>query len=203
MVPPRSDASSRRSTSPDDVRPFGDQRDHRMRAMPIVLGRIRAVESGDVAREIDHRRVHAVADAEIRNLVLARVSRGGDLAFETAFAEAAGHEDAVDVVQRFRSARLDFFGFEPAQIHARGLLQAAMTQRFAERFVRILVLDVLADDGDGDFVFRMLDGFDRAFPLEQIRRLRYRGADARRRCRPDLAGAATAAACRSCRRRPR
>ena len=71
-----------------------------------------------------------------------------------------------------KHARFDVFGFEPAQIHTRGLFQTAMTQRFAERFVRIFVFDVFADDGDGDFIFRMLDGFDGAFPLEQVCRLR-------------------------------
>src|ERR1700722_1498310 len=97
-----------------------------MRAMPIVFGGIGAVESGDIAREIDHRRVHAVTDAEIRNLVFARKSRGGDLAFEAAFAESAGNENAVDVAQRFRPARFDVFGFEPAQINSRGLFQTTV-----------------------------------------------------------------------------
>src|SRR5581483_10525726 len=149
-------------------RPFGDQRDDRMRAMTVVLGRTRTVEAGDVAREIDDGRVHAVADAEIGNFILARERGRGDLALEAALAEAARHEDAVGLLEHVGAARFDVLGFEPAQVHARGLLEAAVAQRFAERLVGVLVFDVLADDRDRDFVLRMLDGIDRALPLDEV-----------------------------------
>ena len=47
----------------------------------------------------DHRHLHAEADAEIRYLVLAGELDRPDLALPTAFAEAARHQDAVDMLQ--------------------------------------------------------------------------------------------------------
>ena len=49
----------------------------------------------DVAGELDHRALHAQADAEERNAALAGVADRLDLAFDAALAEAAGNEDAV------------------------------------------------------------------------------------------------------------
>jgi hypothetical protein len=56
----------RRSTSPVAGAPFGDQADHRMLALLVVLGAVGVVQVQHVARVIDHRRLHAVADAEVR-----------------------------------------------------------------------------------------------------------------------------------------
>ena len=70
--------------------------------------RVRALEAADVARELDHRQLHAEADAEERDAVLARVADRGDLALDAAVAEAAGHEDRVEAAeQRRRAAALD------------------------------------------------------------------------------------------------
>ena len=59
--------------------------------------RVRASELAHVARELDDRELHAEADAEERHAVLARVADRVDLALDAAIAEAAGHEDRVDV----------------------------------------------------------------------------------------------------------
>ena len=68
----------------------------------IELARVGVGPADDVARELDGRDLHAEADAEVGNAALARVARGGDLALDAALAEAAGHEDAVDVAERAR-----------------------------------------------------------------------------------------------------
>src|SRR5690606_8984301 len=52
--------------------PFGDQADDRVLAVAVVLAGIGARKARVVAREIDHRRMHAVADAEVRHARLAR-----------------------------------------------------------------------------------------------------------------------------------
>ncbi len=148
--------------------PFGDQRDHRMRRRcDRSRWSWRLLEAGDIAREIDDRRVHAVADAEIRHAgVRARNCAASDLALEAALAEAARHEDGIDVAEQLvpRRAPRPLRNRSSCRLTRVGLLDAAMTQRLAERLVGILVLDVLADDGDVDLVFRMLDGIDRALP---------------------------------------
>ena len=87
--------------------PFGNQRDHRVCAGAVVLAGVRAFETGDVAREVGHRRMHAVADAKIRHAMLARVASRRDLALEAALAETARHEDAVGVLQQLRAVAED------------------------------------------------------------------------------------------------
>ena len=61
-------------------------------------------DAGQVARRLDHRHLHAEADAEIRHVALAGELRRLDLALGAALAEAAGHQDAVDVLQERRAA---------------------------------------------------------------------------------------------------
>ena len=80
--------------------PFGDQRNHRVRRARVELGAVRALETGDVARKLDHRHLHAKADAEIRNAVRARVVHGLNLAFDAALAETARHQDRVGPVEQ-------------------------------------------------------------------------------------------------------
>ena len=62
----------------------------------VELGGVRAGEAADVARELDDAALQTEAQAEVRHAVLARVARGGDLAFDAAHAEPAGHDDAVE-----------------------------------------------------------------------------------------------------------
>ena len=56
-------------------------------------------DAGQRARRLDHRHLHAEADAEIGHLALAGELRRQDLALRAALAEAAGHQDAVHVLQ--------------------------------------------------------------------------------------------------------
>ena len=52
-----------------------------------------------VAGGVDHRHLHAEADAEIGHVAVARKPGGADLALGAALAEAAGHEDAMHVLE--------------------------------------------------------------------------------------------------------
>ena len=94
------------------VLPFGDQRNDRMRCLGIELRAVRVGKSGAMARELDHRELHAEADAEIRNAVLAREADRLDLAFDAALAEAARHEDRVHALQAVGAIALDDFGVD-------------------------------------------------------------------------------------------
>src|SRR4029078_9948482 len=69
--------------------------DHRERRLGVHLRGVGAVEVTDVASELGDRDVHAEADAEIRDLVLACDAAGEDLAFPAAPPEAAGHDEPV------------------------------------------------------------------------------------------------------------
>src|SRR5439155_23351877 len=65
--------------------------DHRMRGARIDLGRVGALETAHVPRELDHRHLHPEADPQEGDLVLARVPYGGDLSLRPARTEA--HRD--------------------------------------------------------------------------------------------------------------
>ena len=50
--------------------------------------------------------------------------------------------------------RFEAFGFDPGYAEFEIVGERAVSQRFFEGLVAVFVLDVLADDGDGDFVLR-------------------------------------------------
>ena len=113
--------------------PFGDQRDNRIRCVAVVLTGIGLGETSHVAGEIDHRRMHAVADAEVRHATFPRVSGGQNLSLETALAETARHQDRVDARQRLGgTVGLDLLGIDPMQVDPGLLFDTAMAQRFAK-----------------------------------------------------------------------
>ena len=74
---------------------LGQDVDHRVRRVGVDLGAVGVRQAADVAGELDHRHLEAVADAQVRQLVLAGVADAGDLALRPADAEPAGHDDAV------------------------------------------------------------------------------------------------------------
>ncbi len=78
----------------------------------LELRRVRAGKPEHAARKFYDCDLHPEADAEIRDAVLARVSDGGDLALDTALAEAAGHQDRIHAGEArgagaFQVGRLD------------------------------------------------------------------------------------------------
>ena len=152
--------------------PLGDQADDRVRRLLVVLGAVGVDQARHVAGIVNDGRLHAVADAEVRHLVLAREARGQHLAFEAAVAEAARHQDAVHALQQGHVGALQVLGLDPLQVHPRALAQPAVLEGLAHGLVGVLVVDVLADDGDGHFVQRIERGVYRGFPLGQVGGLR-------------------------------
>src|SRR5690606_22702452 len=80
------------------LEPFGHQADDRLLRL-AELGRGRVLDAGERAGRLDAGHLHAEADAEVRHLALAGELGSEDLAFRAALAEAAGHEDAVDLLE--------------------------------------------------------------------------------------------------------
>jgi len=86
--------------------------------------------------------------------------RRADLAFGAALAEAAGHQNAVDVFEeRRRVLVLEHFALDPVEIDLHLVGDAAMRQRFDQRFVGVLHAGVFADDGNGHRAFRVAHAF--------------------------------------------
>ena len=75
-----------------DAAQFAQLVDHAMRSGRIEFAGIGVRQPADIARKLNAGRLHAKANAEVRNLVLARVTDGLEHAFDAALAEAAGNE---------------------------------------------------------------------------------------------------------------
>ena len=174
MVPPRSPLAARFSSalplSHSVIRPTTGSRRRR------ELGRVGLGDAAQIARRLDHRHLHAEADAEIRHVALARELRRADLALGAALAEAARHQDAVDVFEeRRRVLLLEHLGLDPVEIDLHLVGDAAVRERLDQRFVGVLHAGVLADDGDRDLAFRIADALVDQLPAREIGRRRDRG----------------------------
>ena len=100
-----------------DLLLLGQQVDHRVRRLGIHLRRVRALEPAHVPRELGDGDVHAEADAEVRDALLAGDAAGEDLALPAARAEAARHEHAVrrlELLDRLLVGHV--LGVEPAHV---------------------------------------------------------------------------------------
>src|SRR6266702_1558048 len=141
--------------------PLGHERDHRVRRVAVEFRAVRAREADDVSRKLDHRELHAQADAEIRNFVLARVLDRLHHAFHTALAETARNEYRVHPLQERADAfLLDRFRIHIADVDPAARVDPGVDERLVQRFVGIGEIDVLADHGDGDLVLWMLERLD-------------------------------------------
>ena len=73
----------------------------------LYLGRVRILQLQHIARVLDDHELHAVAEAEVRDLVFARELYRLYLPLDTGLAEAAGDDDALigaKFPNRFRTA---------------------------------------------------------------------------------------------------
>ncbi len=77
------------------VTPFGNQGHNRVFTVWHKFRRVGVFHTRYIAREFNQRNLHTQANAQIRNIVLTRVARGGDLTFHTAVAEAARDKDSI------------------------------------------------------------------------------------------------------------
>src|ERR1039458_5152112 len=121
-----------------------------MRRSRIEFGGIRLLQAANVARKLDHHGLHAQADAEIRDLILAGVANSVQHAIDAALAETAGHQDAVVAFQLpFPVGPVHALGLDSVDAHLELMRQAPMQQGLFQAFVGILVLDVFAHQTDG------------------------------------------------------
>ncbi len=149
------------------VGPFGDQGDDRMRGVLAEFGAVRIRQSSDVAGELDHRHLHAQADAQIGNPLLAGVAYRGDLAFDAALAETARYQDGVHASQTGQAVPLDLLGVDIVNVDLGVGVDAGVQQGFVQRLVGIGQIHVLADHGDVHRGGRVLDRLHHPFPVGQ------------------------------------
>src|SRR6185312_12503497 len=87
----------------------------------------------DIASVLDARRLHAQADAEVGNLLLARIADRVQHSRYAALAESTRDEDAVESFElRFKAFALEAFRFHPDKIQFQIVRQRSMDQRLFE-----------------------------------------------------------------------
>src|SRR5688572_29891607 len=130
---------------------------------------MRLLQFQDVAGELDGGNLHAQAKAEVGQLVFASVARRLNLALDAPLAKAAGNENAAQAFQDFVGTKLfDLFRLNLLNLNAAIIGHAAVDDRFVNRFVRVLQLDVLADNADADAVLRSDELADDVLPVRHV-----------------------------------
>ena len=151
------------------VLPFRNERNDRMRGGAVELGAVRIRQAKHVAPVFDDGHLHAQTDSEIWHALLARELHRLDLAFDAAFAEAAGHENGIHALQHVRAVLLDIRGLDVVDVHARARLEPRVRERLVQRDVRVANLHVLADHRDVDLPVGIRLGAHDLAPFRQIR----------------------------------
>ncbi len=140
-------------------------------AIAVELGAIGVLQADHIAGELDDGALQAQADAEEGDFAFAGMADGVDLAAGAAVIETAGNKDAVQPAENsFDSVALDFLGFNLANHGPAVQADAGMVEGLVNGFVSVVVLDVLANDGDGDFVGRVLDALQHLPPVADFQR---------------------------------
>ncbi len=91
-----------------------------------------------VAAELDDHDLQSQAQAEIGHLVDPGVFGGLDHALDAAVTEAAGHDDALGVVQQPLTAGfVQVFGLDPVYLNLAAVMDAGVGQSLTDRVVSI------------------------------------------------------------------
>ena len=138
----------------------------------VQLGGVGPRQSAHVPGVLHHRQLHPQADAQERNFVLPGVPDGLNLALNPPAAEAAGHQDALDIPQQFvRRLRRDLLRVHPAHVHRHLVFDPAVGEGLRHRQVGVVEPHVLAHQGDGDAPRRVLGPVDHGGPLGEVGRV--------------------------------
>ena len=162
-------AEAHRAAEVLDLLLLREQVDHRVRRLGVHLRRVRAVEPDHVARELRDGDVHAEADAEVRDRVLAGDPAGEDLPLPAARAEPAGNQDPVHCLELMeRLLERHALGVDPADPHMAAVVDPRVLERLVHREVGVVELHVLADERDLDSALALPDPLGQLVPLAQV-----------------------------------
>ena len=135
----------------------------------IKLCAVRPIQTGTVARDLNHRTLHAEADSEVRNLILPGILDGADLSFDPPRPKTSWNEHAIDSLQKtVRSFLLDLLGVDILQIHSGVIRNAPVDQSLGQTLVGLHEAHVFSYDGDRGLMMRSLDFLDHLLPLFQV-----------------------------------
>src|SRR6478672_6705495 len=110
------------------------------------------VETTDVARELDNRRLHPETDAEKRKSRGARLTDCLDHSFHAAYAEPTGNEESIDVAEHLLGAfaAREILARHPLNVDADVVGDATVNERFVDALITVGVVGVLPDDGNAN-----------------------------------------------------
>ena len=103
------------------------------------------------------------------NFVFAGEFRRCDFPFNTALSEATRNQDTGHVLEMAINAALKRFGVDQFQFDPAILARRSVGERFVDAFIRVLQIDVFADDRDLDLFLRAHYTFHEFPPIRQVR----------------------------------
>ena len=152
----------------DHVRLVLHEVDDRVRSARVELPRVRAVEPREVARHFDHHHLQPEAEAEAGDPVLACVPGGSHHPLDAPLAEAAGDDDAVELVEPVAGHEVGHdLGVDPFEPHLDAVVEACVAERLHHGEVRVREVHVLADDADADLALCGAHAVDQLLPLPE------------------------------------
>src|SRR5689334_1392446 len=112
---------------------------------------VRALQFADVARKLDYGHLHAIAQTQVRNPSLPRVLDRIDLALDSSRPESTANHDRVHSAQAVVDVLgLQRLGIDPMNVYAGVVDDAAVLQCLSNRYVRVAIASVFADDPHRD-----------------------------------------------------
>ena len=124
-----------------------------------------------MAGVLDGGHLHAQADAQVGNLLLAGKAHGANLAFHPALAKAAGHQDGVKAGQLAHVVGGEGLGVNVVDLDLGMVVDAGVAQGLVERLVGVRQVGVLAAHGDAHRVSWVVHLAHQVVPAGEVGRL--------------------------------
>src|SRR5215831_3150888 len=124
----------------------------------------------DVSGKFNRRDLHTKAEAQIGNIIFARVTGGLNFAFNAALAKTARDENPAKAFQMFfRAVAFDVFGIHFLDFDAAIVGDATVNDGFVNRFVSVLKFDVFTHDADADTMLWRDEFANNFLPMRHVR----------------------------------
>ena len=152
------------------ARPLGQQPHHRLGTGAEFRGG-GASNAQQIARSLNHRHLHAKANAKEGYLALTGKAHRLNLALSAAFTKATGHQNTMHALQPAHSilAVLKNRAIHPIELHPGVIGNPAMRQRLIEALIGIEQAGVFAHHRNGHLALRGGDALDNILPARDIR----------------------------------
>ena len=136
----------------------------------VELGRVCILPAENMARKFYDRDLKSEANAEVRNVVFARIFCRKYHSLNTAVSEAAGNENTAAISEYGRDIILrKLLGIDPLYLHNGVVCRRRMVKRLGNGQISVVQLNIFADKGYLHRAVSSLDPAYHGFPLGKIR----------------------------------